>query len=802
MITQETDIEKEQELQCYHCGNPCSDKIAKNGQYFCCNGCKTVFEILSNNQLQDYYQYESTPGISMLNRESKKFDFLDNEEIVDSLLDFQSTNLNKITLFIPGIHCSSCIWLLENLHKLQEGVKECRVNFMKKEAVLSYDPGVLSIHQLADVLDSIGYGPLINWDSTNKKKTKSAFGTLQIKLGIAGFCFGNIMLLSFPEYFGFELPEVGFRNFFSYLNLLLALPVLLYSSTDYLRSALKSLQQRYINIDVPIAIGILTLFTRSAYEVISQTGPGFFDSFSGFIFFLLIGKWFQDKTYESLSFERDFKSYFPLAVSRVNGTDMESVPVRDLRNGDTVKIRNNEIIPTDSILLSDNTNIDYSFVTGEQMPMKIKEGETIFAGGRQKGVDITVEVAKPVSQSYLTSLWNNSGETEELKSQRIIDKVARYFTAIVLVIALGTGIYWGIANPGLVWESVTAVLIVACPCALALSVPFTYGNILRIAGRNKMYLKSTEVVEKFNKMTRIVFDKTGTLTWPDKGEVRYHGTPLEKSDMDVIKSMASASFHPLSKKLSHYFGFETDKTGLNDFEEIPGSGLKAEAYGKEYLLGNPTFAGKPQQFIENSHSVIVVSIDHQPIGWFELQASFRDNIRKVVNELGKSLKLSLLSGDNDSERKKLEELFPPEVEMMFQLKPDAKRDYLKDRQSIGEKVIMVGDGLNDAPALGQADVGIAITDDVSSFSPACDAIFDGRNFSSLDRIIRFIQSSRGIVIGSFIFSFLYNITGLTFAVTGELTPIFAAILMPLSSISILIYTTLAVNISARLKRLR
>ena len=384
MITSEK-IKEDKAVSCYHCGEECQDEIKAHEKSFCCTGCKTVFEILTENGLDDYYDYESNPGLTMKLRDSQKYLFLENEEIAETLLDFSEKDIARVTLYIPSIHCSSCIWLLENLYKLHPAVLESRVNFMRREASVTFNKEQLSLKELSYLLDNLGYGPLISWDSKNRKKKKKIFGPLQMKLGIAGFCFGNIMLLSFPEYFGFEIADGGFKTFFSYLNLLLALPVLLYSSVDYLRSAYKGLRQKMVNIDVPIALGIIALFTRSSYEVLASVGPGYFDSFTGLIFFLLIGRWFQDKTYENLSFERDYKSYFPLAISKVTGEDSEVVPIQDLKNGDIVKVRNNEIIPADCILISPKTDIDYSFVTGEETPVRKEKGEVIFAGGRQKG---------------------------------------------------------------------------------------------------------------------------------------------------------------------------------------------------------------------------------------------------------------------------------------------------------------------------------------------------------------------------------------------------------------------------------
>ena len=768
-------------------------------KYFCCTGCRTVFEILNENDLTDYYDYEKTPGLSMRNQENEKFRFLENAEIANSILDFSSDDLARVTLYIPDIHCSSCIWLLENLYKLNQAVKDSRVDFLRKEASITFYTNDISLKELAEMLDSLGYGPLINWDSKNKKERKRSFGPLQIKLGVAGFCFGNIMLMSFPEYFGLKLDDDGFASFFSIFNMLLAVPVLLYSGVDYLKSAYKGIINKVVNIDVPIALGIVALFTRSVYEVVTSIGPGYFDSFAGLIFFLLIGRWFQDRTYENLSFERDYKSYFPLAISRFKGSETEVVPVQELKNGDIVKIRNNEIIPADCILLSADTKIDYSFVTGEQVPVNKQKGDLIYAGGRQRGRDIRLEVKKPVAQSYLTSLWNNDS-SEVMMSQRIIDRVAKYFTYSVLLIALVTSIYWSFVATSAIWETITAVLIVACPCALALSVPFTYGTVLRVAGKNLLYLKSASVVEKFQKNDRIIFDKTGTLTWPEQGNLSYSGKTLSTEQLKSIKALASASFHPLSSKLSNSIHVGTELPQLEDFEELPGLGISATVLGKQIKLGSLAYTGGTLDDA-GEKSLVGVNFSAEFLGRFEIETEFRHGFEDVISRLSNDYRLGILSGDKPFDMEYLKQVFPEKSIIKFEQNPDEKKKVIDSLSQDGERVIMFGDGLNDGVALSSSNVGVAITDDISAFSPACDAIYSGKQFSKLPDLLKFFRNSRKIVIASFVISFLYNVVGLSFAVTGNLTPIFAAILMPISSLSILIFATLTVNLSARLNHL-
>ena len=792
-----------EKLVCAHCGENCEDdSLVSEDNIFCCLGCKTVFEILHENGLEAYYKYESQPGISLKhNRGREYFNFLDNEDIKRKILNFESPGISKISLFIPSIHCSSCIWLLENLFKLHHGIDRSEVNFPKKEVHIDFDPQVISLRELIELLASLGYEPEIDLQNGKKElnKTTSVNRSLLIKIGVAGFCFGNIMLLSFPEYLGLErLLENDFSRFFSYIIILFALPVLLYSASGYYHAAFTGLKHKVISIDVPIAIGIFTLFLRSIYEIITHTGPGYFDSLSGLVFFLLIGKWFQNRTYESLLFDRNYKSYFPIAVTRLKENESESVQIEDLKAGDHILIRNGELIPCDATLLSDQAYIDNSFVTGESDPVRKNAGDYIYAGGRQKGNAIELEVQKEVSQSYLTQLWNDKAFQKEAGNDRkiLVDRISKYFTLVILGIAILGALFWFYYDPSKVTNVFTAVLIVACPCALALSTPFAVGSAMRILGRNGCYLKNGEIVEELTMIKYVVFDKTGTITYNDKHGSRFVGNLSEK-EMQIVSAVASNSYHPLSRKIVKYFKDKVtteQNLKVTDFDEHPGKGIEARIEGFHLRLGSSEFVRNHADLEKViTSSKVYLSIDNQQKGYFEIRNYYRKGLKENIRELSKEMDLSVLSGDNDSEKKFLESVFPEKAELRFNQSAYDKLEYIRDLQSKGIKVMMVGDGLNDAGALAQANIGIAVTEDVNNFTPASDLILAGKQFKKLPYILRLSSSVVRIILISFIISFLYNIIGIAFAISGNLTPVFAAILMPISSISVVIFTSASVR---------
>ncbi|MEP2771465.1 MAG: heavy metal translocating P-type ATPase metal-binding domain-containing protein [Fulvivirga sp.] len=780
-----------EQVVCHHCGDTCEqERIIYDDKNFCCPGCRAVYELFIDTGLQDIYADASR----LKPEDHGKYDYLDNLEIANALHDFRSEDHNAITLTLPAIHCSSCVYLLENLRLFHDGIIRVSTNFVKQEVDIHYNPQTLSLKQLANLLHRIGYPP--QFKSEQKKKQSNQ---LSIKIGVAAFCFGNIMLLSFPEYFGFnEQIDDSFQRFFAYLNIALALPVLFYSGIDYLRSAWKGLKHRFINIDVPIALGIITLFARSVYEITSQTGPGYLDSLAGLVFFLLIGKWFQSKTYENLSFERDYKSYFPLAAYRVEAGTTKAVPIAELEEGDNILIRNQEIIPADAVLKEGKASIDYSFVTGEEKPIKILHGETLFAGGRQVGESIRVQITKKSSQSYLTSLWNNQAfkTHDDLGTEAITNQISKYFTVTILLIATLSAIFWALYNPENIWQVITAVLIVACPCALALSAPFTNGNLLRIFGKNKFYLKNALSVEKLSRIDAIVFDKTGTLTESNSGEVQWIGE-LSEREKGYVRKLSENSMHPLSIKIKDSLPEDMSDYSLAHFKEIAGSGLQAIVDGHYVKLGSASYIDADLDGVPGS---VYLSVDDEVKGRFKVKNQFRAGLADLIRDLP-DYKLTVLSGDNDQERSELMKIFPSNTKMLFKQQPQDKLEYIKHLQAQGQTVMMLGDGLNDAGALKQSNVGIAVTEDVSTFSPACDGILEGGKLQRLGDFLGFGKVGKSIIYTSFTLSFLYNIVGLGFAVSGMLTPIFAAILMPLSSITIVAFTTLSGNYFARKKQL-
>ncbi len=775
-------------ISCSHCGDDCiEDSYLSGTKQFCCNGCKMVYTLLHENGMSDYYKFEVQPGISQKASTRKSYDYLDNKEIIDRLTHFSDGGITKVTFLVPQIHCSSCLWLLEHLNILDSGIIKSTVNFSSKKATITYRDTATSLKLVVEMLARIGYEPEINYDQLDEKKPLSSYDRkLILKLGVAGFCFGNIMLLSFPEYLGLNNVSKDLR--LGYINIVLALPVFLYSGIDYITSAYRGIKLKDFNIDLPIALGILALFTRSLYEIIGQHGEGYLDSFAGFVFFLLIGRWFQEFTYRSLDFDRNYKSYFPISANVLINNEWTSKSLDHLKPGDIIRIRNQELIPTDSILQTGNARIDYSFVTGESDLISRYKGDQLFAGGRHQGEIIDIVVTQRVDQSYLTELWNEDtfNQKKSTGSSKLISAISKYFTFAVITIALFTMLYWMTVDTSMAFNTFTAVLIVACPCALALAIPFTYGNILRLLSRNGIYLRNVQTIEQLQDIDYIIFDKTGTITDSKQLEISYQGSILTAHQKTIIKSVCSHSSHPLS--ISIVKSLSDDIIDVDQYQDIIGSGLIASCCGSRIKLGSSSFIFGSESMPKEQG--VFIKIDDEYVGCFKFRHTFREGVKDIMAKLGQRYKIAILSGDTDHESARIQAIMGQDVEIYFNQSPKDKLYKIKRLQEKGFKVMMIGDGLNDAGALKQANVGFVISDETNNFSPACDGIIDASEFPKLYKHLNYLSKAKYIIYGAFALAFIYNTIGLYFAISGQLSPVIAAILMPLSSVTVIVYGVL------------
>lgn len=786
------------ETTCFHCHESCLDEIAHfEEKAFCCHGCKQVYQLLTDNSLEDYYVCDVNPGKAP---SEQNFEFLNNPHFQDQLISFSSQGVSKVNFHLPAIHCRSCLYLLENLSKLNPGIVKTTLNFGKKDLTVWFQEDQINLGQLATLLASLGYEPLISSDEVPEEKRKRANQTqLFIKLGIAGFCAGNAMLFSFPEYLGIE--DGSLKQLFGYLNIALGSIAVFYSGSEYFKNVWAHIKLGKMTIELPILLGILVGYGRSVYEVFSQTGAGYIDSVSGLIFFLLIGKWFQQKSFDFLSFERNYKAYFPLAISKLEEGIEVNYPLNEIKIGDHLIIRNQEIIPADAVLITGSSQMDYSFVTGESELLKLNEGNSMYAGGRHTGERIEIEIKKELKQSHLTQLWEQQAFKDPLHKtenwENFANQVGGYFTVGLISLAILVGSYWHFTDPSRWSNSVVSILVIACPCALAISYPFALGHGIRWLAKINFFIKDIQAFERMAQVDTIVLDKTGTLTLPStQNPIAKLTRELSSSEWSALYSLALQSTHPMSRQFVRYIPKNQPIVHLEEFAEKMGKGLEAIIEGIEYRLGNAKFTGhqvpKDNDYIR-SESQLYIQIGGISVGFIEFPWVYRAGIEVMIHQLQAKYKVYLLSGDKQAHAGSILDWFPDPSTYQFECSPMDKMKFIQTLQDQGKRVAMIGDGLNDAGALRQSHVGIAISDDHLHFTPASDAILNGEQLAQLPTYLAFSKFGLKLIKLSFLLSLVYNAIGLSYAVQGNLSPLIAAILMPVNSISMLLIANLGMS---------
>ncbi|WP_341660638.1 heavy metal translocating P-type ATPase [Blattabacterium cuenoti] len=735
------------------------------------------------------------------------FDFLDDEKISEKIIDFHHKNITTVRFFIPSIHCGSCVLILESLPKLYKNILNSTVDFSSKKIWITYNSIEFKLSDIAKLLESMGYNPSINFESIENRKSLGR--KLIGKLAISFFCFGNIMLLAIPEYVGALKEDIWFmnhRNFFRYLMVILSLPVVVFSFTDHIKYAVLGLKKHVLNMNVPISIGILVLFLWSCYEVFFDLGSGYFDSLSSFSLFLLISKIFQIHTHNKIiSFDKNYKSFYPALITKIHSNKKEEkILLSYLKKGDLILIRNEEIVPADSILMKGNAILDNSFITGESDLISKKMGERIYAGSKQKGEAILIKVIKNIDHSYLSFLWNKN-KSNNLRHKKLFDlnsistRFSQYFTPLILIITIVTGIYWSFSHDiSKIFHTVFSVLIITCPCALVLSTPLIFGNMIRVFSKKGFYVKDIFTMERISSSKTLIFDKTGTITDPNKEKIFFVGN-MKNEEKKMIASLLKNSSHPLSQKILSELSIK-DFYFIKNFREIIGKGLEGIIKDVPVKIGSSKYLGFTNKIINENEvhqTAVFISINHKFVGYFLFRNYYREGIEKMFQDL-KEYKIVILSGDhNDLEKKYLKSILPKSSQVFFSQSPEDKLNYVKKLQEEGEKIIMFGDGMNDCAALNQSEVGISVSENPTSFFPSCDAFMQSNCMNQIFLFLKISKVSTKLVFINLMISLLYNSVGIFFAVTGNLNPFIAAILMPLSSVSVIFFSITSTWIVSR-----
>ncbi len=784
-------------LVCAHCGEPCdSGGVTSDAGSFCCTGCEAVHTLLGSKGLAAFYACEVPVGVSQRQASAgrpDRFSVLDDPTVRPRFIVSDDGEQALAKFAVPGLHCASCVWLLERIGRVDDRIGRTEVDLLRRTVSVTFDPSRIRLSEVATALAGVGYEPLLTGETP--ATSTPARRQLYTRIGLAGFAFGNIMLFSIPRYANGAPIEDGFQRLFDTFNIVLALPVLFYSASGFFTGAWQAMRRRTVSLDVPIVIGLVTLVVRSLVDIGMGRGEGYLDSFAGLVFFLLIGRLFQQQAFDWIGFDRTFRSFFPLSVlvEGPDGSGPASTSIDHLRPGHRIVLRPEEVVPVDSRLVEGQALVDYAFLTGEREPVLVEAGGLVRAGGRLTAAAARFDVLREVTQSELAALWTR-GDAPAPRAHWLTDVSATFggwFVVVAMVLAAAGFAFWWPNGPKAL-DVATAVLIIACPCALTLSAPITLGTAMTMLGRRGWYLKEPAVVLDLSRVSTVIFDKTGTLTTAGATSVEAPG--LTEVDLDLVRALAASSVHPVCRAITRA---GMSRRSVDHVRETPGRGIRGRVDGHDVVLGSAAFVGDDCHAQEDNRTATrprgdetttmslpgtIVAIDGRVRGRIVISAPVRDGIEAAVSTLAATGPVSLLSGDRDVGDPRWPRLFGTRT--YFGQTAHQKRDHVAALRADGAHVLMVGDGLNDAGAFEAADTGLAVSDDTACIVPACDVVVGGTRLATLPHVLAYARRARQTIVICFGISLLYNVIGLSLALAGLLSPLVAAVLMPVSSLTV------------------
>jgi Cu2+-exporting ATPase len=740
---------------CIHCDAPLIGK-----ESFCCVGCEAAYNVLQGDD-------SATADIIY-------------SPFAKELGDGQF----ELMLSVKGVHCSSCIQLIENALHNKQNVLAARVNMSTERLSISWQGSRGYGDALAYIVNKLGYSVTPFDDTKNSDKEHNAEKALLLRIAVAGFAAGNLMMISVGLWSSSaETMGMATRDFFHWASAIIAIPTVFYTGRPFFSSALAVLKQKHTNMDVPISIAVILACAMSVLETYSHGEHVYFDSAVMLIFFLLIGRYLdaraKGKAKESA---QELLSLLGGMASVMDGKKISSIPIRDLRAGMLVSVAVGENIAADGVVLNGASDLDMSMITGESLPQQVVEGSDVFAGTVNISSPIQITVGKASDDSLLSDIVKLMEKAEQGQAHyvRLADKAARLYTPIVHFLGLISFVGWWLVI-GEPWQPslliAITVLIITCPCALGLAVPVVQVLASGRLMKKGILLKSGDALEKLERIDTIILDKTGTLTMGKPELVSSH----DADDLQLAVSLASHSRHPLSKAICG--AFEGKLLDVFGVEEVASKGLLATFKGEAVKLGNATWCGEAKN--QSNQLELWLVYGDRPAVCFTFTDTLRDDAKAVVKHfIQAGIKPIILSGDHQSAVEKVaKEVGVEEYKAAFS--PIEKCDYIEALQAKGHRVLMVGDGLNDAPSLAMADVSISPSSAIDIAQNTADVVFQGARLGAIIEAWQVAQKSTVLVKQNFALAIIYNIIAVPLAVMGYVTPMAAAAAMSGSSLAVI-----------------
>jgi Cu2+-exporting ATPase len=800
------------DVTCTHCGLPVPRNLIVEGEeeQFCCSGCRQVYAILHDWGFDDgYYRLldQADGRGAPASPSGRKFEDFDDPAFRDQHVESRGST-NVVRFYLEGVHCAACVWLVEELPRAVGGLVSVRLNLASSVAEVTWDPDSVELSSIARALDAIGYTPHARREGDVERVRRAEDRALLIKLGVAAACAMNIMFIHGALYAGEHHGiEPRFEQFFRWISFALALPVMLFSAQTFFRSAWAGLRQRVPHMDLPIAIALLGAFTYSAVSTIDGAGPIYFDSLAALVALLLGARYLQQRAQraaleraESLrgvAFVEFARKLDPLGISI-------EVPVPSLQPGDRVEVRSGELIPVDGVVLDGTSSVDCAVLTGEPDPISVTTGDAVVAGATNLGGRLVVDVVATGAETRVGALLALVDEAMSKRAPivQLADRISRVFVLVVFGLAVVAGaVAWfrTTGDPGAALEQVVALLVVTCPCALGLATPVALTVGLSRAARAGLFIKNPDAIELLGSIDTILLDKTGTLTEGAATVASWHGA---EGARDLAFALESQSAHPVAQAFRRSFTQPVRSVrGITDVRETGGRGItgRVDDHGvaignREYIesLGMEMHASTAEWIdavVAAGESPVLVAVDGEVVATAGIGDPLRPDAAETIATLtSRGLTPVILSGDHPAVVARVaREIGIPADAAHGGMTPEDKHAWVERwLDSHTGRVMMVGDGVNDAAALALAHVGIAVHGGAGASIVAADVVLTRPGLGPVLDLFNGSRRVLRVVHRNLAFSLVYNLVGASLAIAGIVGPLLAALLMPASSLTVIL----------------
>ena len=805
---------------CDHCGLPVPPALVREGEdlQFCCEGCRQVYAILHDWGLDGFYRQleREGGGVAPARISGRRFDDFDAPELLGEQVKETERGTRKTRLFLEGVHCAACVWLVEELPHALDGVASVRLNLASAVAAVEWDPEQVQLSELARALDSIGYTPHLRERGTMEEARRREDRRLLIRIGVAAACAMNIMFIHGALYAGeHHGMDPRFEQFFRWVSLALSVPVVLYSAWPFFRAAWAGLRRRVPHMDLPIAAALSGAFLFSSVATLTGEGPIYFDSLAALVA-LLLGARFVQQRAQRTALERAeglrSVAFVEFARRLDEGDEGLEVPISAVAVGDRVEVRSGELIPVDGDVVSGSSSIDNAVLTGEPTPVPVEAGDEVFAGATNLGARLVVTTRARGAGTRVGGLLALVDDALSTRAPivQLADRISRWFVLAVLVlgVAAGAAAIWRGGDLGIAMQQVVAMLVVTCPCALGLATPVALTVGLSRAARAGIFIKNPDVVEQLERVETAFLDKTGTLTAGAPTVERWEGN---EEAIELAFALEAESAHPVAQAFRRSLARPGRVArSVTEASEVPGRGITGRVDGTEVAVGSEAFvrelghslpdrlANHGRALLEAGLSPVHVVVAGVVAAVGGIGDALRPDAREVVRALSdRGVRACILSGDHPSVVARVaRELGIPEEAAIGGMTPEEKRDLVagaieeRDASGVRGRFLMVGDGVNDAAALALADVGVAVEGGAGASILAADVVLTRPGLGSLFELWRGSCRVLRIIRRNLAFSLLYNLVGATLALVGLVGPLLAALLMPVSSLTVILSSVL------------